>query len=184
MAEWRNRLGGAYALTVFTPILAGHEDELRAHLAALPLGERSPLARLDQLHLSRIQIFDELVYQAPPQKRETLNASHLLFTSTFDGDLDPYLDAICERIGAEADAWWSHCVGYPGSADRAAFRRYIRAHKVDTSLFASANQNASVPLVRESLALRERVVDFAADAQGLDAPALRERFLAAFGDLS
>ena len=37
--------------------------------------------------------------------------------------------------------------------------------------------------MRESLALRERVVDFAADAQGLDAPALRERFLAAFGDL-
>jgi hypothetical protein len=183
MAEFRNRLGGAYALTVFTPILAGHEDELRAHLDALPLGEGSPLARLDQLHLSRIQIFDELVHQAPSQKRETLKSSHLVFTSTFDGELDPYLDAICERIGADADAWWSHCVGYPGTADRAAFRRYIRAHKVDTSLFASANQNASVQQVRESLAVRERVVDFAADAQGLDAPALRERFLAAFGDL-
>ena len=54
-------------------------------------------------------------YQGPPQKRETLRSSHLLFTSTFDGDLDPYLDAICERIGAEADAWWGHCVGYPGT---------------------------------------------------------------------
>jgi hypothetical protein len=183
MAERRNRLGGAYALTVFTAILPGHVDELRAHLEALPLGEQSPLARLDQLHVSRIQIFDELVHQAPSQKRETLKSSHLVFTSTFDGDLDPYLDAICERIGAEADAWWGHCVGYPGTADRAAFRRYIRAHKVDTSLFASANQNAGVPLVRESLAVRERVVAFAADAQGLDAPALRERFLAAFGDL-
>ena len=183
MAEWRNRLGGAYALTVFAPILPGREDELRAHLAAMPVGEESPLARLDQLHLSRIQIFDELVYQHPSQKRETLRSSHLLFTSTFDGDLDPYLDAICERIGAEADAWWGHCVGYPGTVDRSAFRQYIRAHKVDTSLFASANQNASVPLVLESLAVRERVVDFAADAQGLDAPALRERFLAAFGDL-
>jgi hypothetical protein len=183
MAEWRNRLGGAYALTVFTAILPGHEAELRAHLEALPLGEQSPLARLDTLHLSRIQIFDELVYQHPSQKRETLRSRHLLFTSTFDGHLDPYLDAICERIGAEADAWWGHCAGYPGTADRSAFRQYIRAHKVDTSLFASANQNASVPLVLESLAVRERVVDFAADAQGLDAPALRERFLAAFGDL-
>ena len=181
MAEYRNRVGGVYALTVFTPVIPGHEDELRAHLEHLPVGAESPLARLDALHLSRIQIFDELVYQAPPQKRETLNASHLLFTSTFDGDLDPYLDAICERIGAQADAWWSHCVGYPGTADRAAFRRYIRAHKVDTSLFASANQNATVQQVHESLALRQRVVDFAADAQGLDAPALRERFLATFG---
>ena len=35
----------------------------------------------------------------------------------------------------------------------------------------------------ESLALRERVVDFAAAAQGLDAGALRERFLATFADV-
>ena len=183
MAEYRNRVGGVYALTVFTPILPGHEDELRAHLDALPLGAESPLARLDQLHLSRIQIFDELVDQGPPHRRETLKSRHLLFTSTVDGELDPYLDTICERIGAQADGWWGHCVGYPGTADRAAFRAYIRAHKVDTGLLAVANPHATVKDVRESLALRERVVDFAAGAQGLDAAVLRERFLAAFADV-
>ena len=182
MAEYRNRVGGVYALTVFTPILPGHEDELRAHLAAMPVGEESPLARLDRLHLSRIQIFDELVDQGPPHRRETLKSRHLLFTSTVDGDLDAYLDAICERIGAEADAWWGHCDGYPGTADRAAFRHYIRAHKVDTNLLAVANPGVTVRDVRDSLALRERVVDFAAEAQGLDAAALRERFLATFAD--
>jgi hypothetical protein len=183
MAEYRNRVGGVYALTVFTPVVPGHEDELRAHLAALPLGADSPLARLDRLHLSRIQIFDALVDQGPPHRRETLKRHHLLFTSTVDGDLDPYLDAICERIGAEADGWWGHCVGYPGTADRAAFRGWIRDHKVDTSLLAVANPGATVQDVLESLALRERVVDFAAAAQGLDAAALRERFLATFADV-
>jgi hypothetical protein len=183
MAEYRNRVGGVYALTVFTPILPGHEDELRAHLDALPVGEQSPLARLDQLHVSRIQIFDALVDQGAPHRRETLKRHHLLFTSTVDGDLDPYLEAICERIGAQADGWWGHCAGYPGTSDRAAFKRYIRAHKVDTGLLAVANPGATVQDVIESLALRERVVDFAAGAQGLDATALRERFLAAFGDV-
>jgi hypothetical protein len=183
MAEYRNRAGGVYALTVFTPIVPGREDELRAHLDALPVGADSPLARLDQLHLSRIQIFDALVDQGPPHRRETLKRHHLLFTSTVDGDLDPYLDAICERIGAEADGWWGHCVGYPGTADRAAFGRWIRAHKVDTGLLAVANPGATVQDVRESLALRERVVDFAAGAQGLDAATLRERFLATFADV-
>jgi hypothetical protein len=183
MAEYRNRVGGVYALTVFTPILPGHEDELRAHLDALPVGEQSPLARLDQLHLSRIQIFDELVDQGAPHRRETLKRHHLLFTSTVDGDLDPYLEAICARIGAQADGWWGHCAGYPGTSDRAAFKRYIRAHKVDTGLLAVANPGATVQDVRESLALRERVVDFAAGAQGLDAATLRERFLATFGDV-
>ncbi len=183
MAEYRNRVGGVFALTVFTPILAGHEAELRTHLEALAVGPESPLARLDALHLSRIQIIDALVDQGPPHRRETLKRSHLLFTSTVDGDLDPYLDAICARIGAEADGWWGHCEGYPGTGDRAAFRRWIRAHKVDTNLLAVANPGATVRDVRESLALRERVVDFAADTQGLDPAALRERFLATFADV-
>ena len=183
MAEYRNRVGGVYALTVFTPILHVHEDELRAHLEALPVGADSPLARLDDLHLSRIQIIDALVDQGPPHRRETLKRSHLLFTSTVDGDLDPYLEAICERIGPDADGWWGHCDGYPGTADRAAFRRYIRAHKVDTNLLGVANPGATVRDVRQSLALRQRVVDFAAEVQGLDAAALRERFLATFGDV-
>ena len=183
MSNYRNRVGGVYALTVFTPIIPGHEDELRGHLDALPVGAESPLARLDQLHLSRIQIFDALVDQGPPHRPETLKRRHLLFTSTVDGDLDPYLDSICERIGAQADGWWRHCAGYPGTSDVSAFKRYIRAHKVDTSLLAVANPGVTVQDVVESLALRERVVDFAAEAQGLDAAALRERFLATFADV-
>jgi hypothetical protein len=181
MAGSRNRFGGAYALTVFTPILAGHEDAVQAVIEALPAGAEGPLARLDGLHFSRLQIFRELVHQGPAQrKRDRLQSSQLVFTSTFDGDLDPYLDAVCERLGAEADAWWEHCAGYPGTADPAAFKRYIRDHQADTSLFASAHPNATVAEVRESLELRERIVGFAAAAQGLDAAGLqagfRERF--------
>ena len=44
----------------------------------------------------------------------------------------------------------------------------------------SAIPGATVADVRESLALRERVVDFAVAAQGLDAAALHERFRAEF----
>ena len=181
MSERRNRVGTAYALTVLTPILAGHDDELRAHLDGLPLGPDSPLAKLDRLHLARIQIFDELVYQGPPQKPDRLTAKQLLFTSTFDGDLDPYLDHICERIGGAADRWWCHCVGYPGPRDRPAFKRYIRDHQVDTGLFASAFPTATVQDIRESLDLREQVAAFAAQAQGLDAATLHGRFRNAFG---
>jgi hypothetical protein len=177
MSESRNRVGGAYSLTVFTPILPGHEDAVQAVIEALPVGADSPLARLDGLHFSRLQIFRELVHQGAKQrKRDRLQCSQLVCTSTFDGDLDPYLDAICARLGADADSWWGHCAGYPGSADPAAFRRYIREHQFDSSLFASAHPHASVARVRESLELRERIVDFAAGAQGLAAADLQDRF--------
>jgi hypothetical protein len=179
----RNRLRGAYALTVFTPILPGHEDALREYVEGLPVGAESPLARLSGLHLARIQIFDELVHQGPGHKRERLRFRQLLFTSTFDGELDPYLDEVCRLVGTEADGWWGHCAGYPGSADRPAFKEYIRRHKVDTNLFASAFPPATVGRMRESLALREQVAAFAAGAQELDPVTLRERFLETFGDV-
>jgi hypothetical protein len=182
MGASRNRVGTAYALTVFTPIARGHEDELRAHLEGLPEGAGSALARLDQLHTARLQIIDHLVHQGARQKPERLKSNYLVFTANFDGDLDDFLDAISERLGPEADAVWGHCAGYPGASDRAAFKRYIAEHQIHTNLFAAAYPTASVSRVRESLALRERVVDFAADAQGLDAAALKERFLNTFAE--
>jgi hypothetical protein len=180
MAESRNRIGGAYTLTVFAPILEGHEADVRAVIEGLAVGPDSPLARLDTLHFSRLQIIGELVYQGEPQKPDTLSSAWLVFTSSFDGELDPYLDTLCARLGDEADAWWRHCAGYPGTADPAAFKRYIRAHQIDSSLVASAYPHATVADVLESLALRERIVDFAADAQGLDAAALQQRFRETF----
>jgi hypothetical protein len=144
------------------------------------MGADSPLACLDTLHLSRIQIFDQLVHQGPKHDLDRLESSWLVFTSSFDGDLDTYLDLICDRIPTEADGWWSHCVGYPGTADRSAFKDWIKVHQRHTNLFASAYHGGTVAKVRESLALRDQLVDFAADAQGLDAAALQERFLSTF----
>jgi hypothetical protein len=178
MAEWRNKTGGVYALTTFASILPGHKERLQAYLDEMPLGEASPLARLSQLHLSRIHIFDKLVDQ-PGFAAEKLDAPQLVFTSSFDGDLDRYCDDICEKV-PEADEWWGHCVGYPGRADKAAFRAYIRAHKIDTQLFANAYPGATVQDVLRALENRRRLIDFAADAQGLGAAELQERFRSAF----
>jgi hypothetical protein len=177
MAEYRNRVGQAYGLTTFASIEPGFVDEVQAYIDALPLGPDSPLARLEQLHLSRIQIFRELVDQGGAHDVDVLEAPQLVFTSSFDGDLDTYLDAICDKV-PEADMWWGHCVGYPGRSDKAAFRAWIRAHQIDAQLFASAYPNSTVQDVREALALRERVVAFAAGTHGLDAAALQQRFLA------
>ena len=175
-----NRVGCAYSLTVVAPIVAGREEDARAAIEALPLGAASPLARLSDLHFSRIHVVSDLVHPGPRQRhRDTLRAGQLIFTSTFDGrTLDPYLEEL--RLQAEPDTWWRHCVGYPGSTDRAAFARFVRDHQVDSSLFASAHPRARVPQVLESLALRERIIDFAVEAHGLDPNELQRRFRETF----
>jgi hypothetical protein len=179
-SERGHRVGTVYALTTFARVLPGRADELEAYLAALPRGAESPFARLDTLHIARVQLFRELVHQGPAQRHtDVLQNAHLVFTSTIDGDLDPYLDALGARV-PECDEWWGRCAGYPGRADPAAFRAYVRGIQARPGLFQSAIPGASVVEVREALALRERVLDFAVEAQGLDAAELQARFRSAF----
>ena len=168
-----NRVGVAYSLTVVAPIVAGSEQAARAAIEALPVGPGSPLARFAGLHFSRIHVVAELVFQGPRQRwRDELRASQLVFTSTVDGELEPYLEA----LRSCADNWWDFCEGYPGAADREGFVRWVRDHQIDSSLFASAHPEATVPGVLESLALRERIVDFAIATRGLGPDELQRRF--------
>ncbi len=168
-----NRVGAAYSLTVVAPIVAGSEEAAKDAIEALP---EDALAGLAGLHFSRIHVVSRLVFQGPQQRwRDELRASQLVFTSTFDGELEPYLEA----LRPYADSWWRFCTGYPGGGSEG-FVRWIRDHQIDSSLFASAHPDATVPGVLESLALRQRIVAFAADAQGLDAGALHRRFRETF----
>lgn len=184
MAAWssrfraldHNRTGTAYGLTVFSAIHKGREESVRSLIEAIPKGQRSPLARLENLHFSRLHIFDELVYQGGSQKRDTLNHAYLVFTASFDGDLGPFLDSLCEKVGADADAWWRDCIAFPGTADRAAFKKWIATNQIHNALFASPYPNEGVRAVRDALELRERVLEFAIGAQGLDAASLKARF--------
>jgi hypothetical protein len=179
MAERRNYVGGVYSLTVVAPILAGREQAARDAIQALPVGADRPLARLEGLHFSRVHVVSDLVFQGPPQRhRDELRASHLFFTSTFDGEPGPYLEAL--RTRAEPDVWWRQCAGYPGSDDPAAFERFVRHHQIDSSLFASAHPEVTVAGVHASLALRDRIIDFAIEAHGLDPAELQRRFREAF----
>ena len=164
-----NRVGVVYSLTVIAPIVADREAEARETVDGLPPGF---LARFENLHFSRIHVVSELVFQGPQQRhRDHLRASHLVFTSTFDGELEPYLEALRPC----ADTWWRFCAGYPGSAGEE-FGRWVREHQIDSSLFASAHPQATVTGVLESLALRERIIDFAIEARRLEPAELQRRF--------
>jgi hypothetical protein len=177
-----NISGQAYSLTVITPIIDGHETELARYLDGLPTGDQSPLAGVRGTHFARWVVMDDVIYQGPKQgPREHLQHSRLLFTSNFDGELDPYLEALRTGLGDTADTIWGHCLGYPGRDDAHAFSRYLRHHQIDSSLFFAAYGDRTVDDVRRSLALRAKLVDFALRAQGLAAPELKAAFLQEFG---
>jgi hypothetical protein len=175
----RNVSGQAYALTVLTPILDGHAAELTAHLDALPEGQGSPLARVAGTHLGRWVVIDELKHQGHGQRhRDHLKASRLLFTSNFDGALDPYLEKLQTQLGEDADAVWGHCRGYPGRGP--GFAGWIKAHEIEAALFFAAYGSHTVEQVHANLEKRARLIEFALGAQGLEPAELKARFLERF----
>lgn len=175
----RNVSGQAYALTVLTPILDGHAAQLTAHLEALPEGAGSPLARVPGTHLGRWVVIDQVKYQGHGQRRrDALSASRLLFTSNFDGALDPYLEKLQAGLGEEADAIWGHCAGYPGSGPR--FAPWLKAHQLEASLFFAAYGDQTLEQVHANLATRTRLIEFALEGQGLAPEDLHARFLERF----
>ena len=175
-----NRSGQAYGLTVLTPILADHVSPLAAFLDGLPPGDASPLARVPGTHFARWVVIPDVIYEGAGQRRDSLKAPRLLFTSNFDGPLDPYLEALRAGLGEDADAVWGHCAGYPGRGDGAAFAAWMRAHQVDSSLFFGAYGDETVDEVRTNLELRERLMAFALEAQGSEPARLQARFKEVF----
>jgi hypothetical protein len=177
-----NTNGQVYALTVVTPILDGHETGLAEYLDALAPGEQSPLARVPGTHFARWVIIGDVIYEGLEQEdRDHLKQPRLLFTSNFDGRLEPYLEALRVGLGESADRIWSHCRGYPGSADARPFADYFRAHQINSSLFFAAYGDRTVEDVTRSLTMRKRLIEFALRAQGLGAVELKRAFLQDFG---
>jgi hypothetical protein len=177
----RNRSGQSQALTVLAPVLDGHLEALTAHLEALPDGPASPVARVPGTHLARWVVVDDVKFQGAGQrKRDHLKASRLLFTSNFDGELDPYLERLRNGMGADADAVWSHCRGYPGHGDGPGFARWMKAHALECVLFFGAYGDHTVEQVHENVEARNDLIAFALEAQGLAPAELKSRFLERF----
>jgi hypothetical protein len=173
----RNVSGQAFALTVLTPILDGHAQELTEHLEALPEGPGSPLARVPGTHLGRWVVIDQVKHQGRGQRRrDALSHSRLLFTSNFDGELDPYLEALRTGLGEDADAVWGHCRGYPGHRDATGFAGWLRAHALEAALFFAAYGGHTLEQVHSNLDKRTRLIEFALGAQGLAPADLKARF--------
>jgi hypothetical protein len=170
-----NVAGQSYGLTTLIPVLAGHETALEDALAALPL-DASPFGRIPQLHFTRLHVIRDLVYQGPPQKPDPLQTPHMIFSASFDGSPERFLDDLARRVGADLDAIFGHCAGYPGTDDPAAFAAWVRGCQVDNGYFLSAYEDATVGDVRAGLGTHAGLKDLAARSRSLDDAGLQAAF--------
>jgi hypothetical protein len=191
-----SRSGRSYALALLTPIRAGAEADLAAHLRDLGQGDESPLAKLPHVHFARWVVIDQLRMDWPgaPRRRSRLKSQHLLFTASMTAPAQPhvtpgrksygeqlpesFLHELRARIPADADAVWGHCRGYPGASDPEGFVSYLARGQLDTSFLHVGYPDVTVKEVQQALATREKLVAFARDHQSeQDAAQLQQAYI-------
>lgn len=179
-----NVSGQAYAFMAMTPVKPGEERPLAEYLRGLRSRGPSPLAKVSGTHIARFVIVPDF-YNDPTWKQryeEHLDLNYLIFTSNLDGNLDSYLDELCEKLAPEAKEIWGRCVGCPQSAEGPALKTYLKHNQIDTGIFFAAYGHATVGMVKQALREREKMIAFAIAAQGMEPEALQKNFLAQFGD--
>lgn len=183
MRSSANVSGQAYAFMAMTPVKPGEEKPLAEYLRGLRAHGQSPLAKLPRTHIARFVIVPDF-HNDPTWKQrheEHLDLNYLIFTSNLDGNIDTYLDELCEKLAPEAPEIWGRCVGCPDPPKGAALKRYLKHNQIHTGIFYAPYGHATVGTVKRSLRQRERMIDFAVRSQGLDPAALQQAFLAEFG---
>jgi len=177
-----NTSGQAYGLTVLSPILndrnrePSHADEIRRMLASFGTGGNSPLAKVSSTHLARITVIDDVFYEGHPSHEDHLKSKYLFFSTNFDGGLESYLDLLLEKIPGEVEKLWSHCVNFPGVADRERFHAYFKKCQVANGIFFSDYNEHTVGEVLAALHLKQKFVQFLAAHQGKPPAELKTEF--------
>jgi alkanesulfonate monooxygenase SsuD/methylene tetrahydromethanopterin reductase-like flavin-dependent oxidoreductase (luciferase family) len=136
------------ATVVLAPLREGAADAARAAIRAL----REPFARVPGTHLARVQVLDD----------------DLLLAADHDGPIEEWLPAAAREL----DAVLRCCASWPGADDAAAAVRWVRARKQVVGFSIVGSPEATVEQVGEALALRDSLMRFAAETEGLDDAAL------------
>ena len=178
-----NVSGQAYAFMAMTPIKPGEEKPLAEYLRGLRDRGPSPLSKLSRTHMGRFVIVPDFHNDATWKQRheEHLDLNYLIFTSNLDGDVDSYLDELCDKLAPEAKEIWGRCVGCPESASGPALKKYLKHNQIKSGIFFAAYGQATVGKVNDALAQREQMIAFAIRAQGMDPEALQQAFVSEFG---
>lgn len=174
-----NQAGQMYALTVMTPVVPSRARTVLKTIDDLPR-RPSPFARLGAAHFARWVFIPDFVGDPSQPKPEHLPAPYLLFSATFDGDRDAFLDDLTTRLAVEVDAIYGCCIGAPDPPRGELLQAYLRHNQVQTGLFFAAYPEATVQMVTDALTVREKVTRFAIRAQGMSPEDLRDNFLREF----
>ena len=124
------RAGQASELTIIAPLKVGGAERLRKKMSDTFGDPNQKLVdRIGTIHDMRYVIFD--------------NETRLLFTSTFDGAWDPYIDDFATKIPDTIDMIFGEIEGFPGISS-AGIKDWIVKHQITAEGWYVAHPDLTV----------------------------------------
>lgn len=162
------------SLLVMVPVKAGHYDELKTLLAKVANPNDGydfevnciiPFAKITTLHFARILVHEPSPwptnklpeYDGKVQVKGPPIPPKLLFATDFDGPLDQHIDELLDVAGPGLDQVFSHCVGWPGSHDRAAVHGFMLRHRLASNTFYTGTMHRSVDQIHREEELHQAI---------------------------
>src|SRR6516162_5982950 len=177
-----NQSGSIYGLTILSPIKDEPNAEIspslaiRMYLQTLPVDGRGPFGRVSKTHMARLVVLDDVVYFGMPSCEEHLKSKYLIFESTFDGELETYLNDLATKASEEVHGIWQHCIGYPGVQNVPAFIAYMKRCQVQTTFYFADVNDKTVEQTLVALQRQSAVASFIEKNQGKPPAELHRAF--------
>ena len=176
-------------------------DAIRDQLEGWNAMATSPMARAPNTYLCRFYILDDVCTQSLPGAgiwdtisdilpmmpatwrlaalpyEDHLKSRYLVFSSSFHGELEPYLQGMWACAKTDVRSIWRHCYGFEGVHDAASFIDYVRRCQLDASLFFVGSNDDSLAAQLKALYVKQEFSRFAQETQDLPAAQLREAYL-------
>lgn len=201
-----NVSGKAYALTILSPIMNGHVDEIayadlvRDRLENWNSLHNSPMAKVPQTYLARYYVLDDVYIESLPGASaidtasdwlpvvpkslrlgvlpadDHLKSKYLVFSSNFHGDLDTYLRGMWDAIADEIKSAWAYCYGFDQVKDADTFIAYMKKCQLPAALFFVGSNDDPLEEQLKALYLKQEFSRFAVESQGLPTAELKKRY--------
>jgi hypothetical protein len=160
----------AQPLQIFTPVRRVWGLWLK--LSWPPAERFPPVARFVKAPLKRLRFIHfahwSLLTHMPPRGGRRLPYPYVVFSTTFNGDVNAYIDAFSILIPWRMRLLWQGAFHFPGPEPLGRFRRFITERVVPTEHFHCAYPQASVKMILGALELEEELDRLRREAPGLD----------------
>ena len=126
------------------------------------------LVKLSFIHFARWSLVPKVPYNGAGQPKQKLRYTHMYFESNFNGGWEEYIDAFSHILTSGMAAFWGSSYGFPKALPVTPFKDYIKENETAASHYYSAYPEATITMVRASLALDEKLAPLKRNAKKMD----------------